>query len=103
MSFKVEIKDSILVFRFGGDEFGSQDVNQLKSLLKKHDPQPCFINLMTPEVIDAADELEDVQIEWDEKELPMVFILRPAHFFLFSEDCLMAESHQEALDMLSEE
>lgn len=102
MSFKFEIKDSILVFRFGGDEFGASDVQQLKVLLDKREPQPCFVNLRTPEVIEAPDELEAVMDEWFDKGHPMVFIMREAHQFLFSEDCVMVESHQEALDWLEE-
>lgn len=102
MSFKFETKDSILVFRFGGDEFGSSDVQQLRNLLKNQTPQACFINLRTPEVIEAPDELEAVMDEWFEEGHPMVFILREAHHFLFSEDCVMVESHQEALDWLEE-
>ncbi|NVK04707.1 MAG: hypothetical protein HWD92_07780 [Flavobacteriia bacterium] len=102
MSFKFEIKDSILVFRFGGDEFGAGDVQQLRNLLQKQKPQPCFINLRTPEVIEAPEELEEVMDEWFEEGHPMVFILREAHQFLFSEECVMVESHQEALDWLEE-
>lgn len=102
MSFKFEIKDSILVFRFGGDEFGASDVDQLRALLKKQKPQNCFINLKTPEVIEDPEELEAVQDEWFEEGHAMVFIMRGAHHFLFSEECIMVESHQEALDWLSE-
>lgn len=102
MSFKVEIKDSILVFRFGGDEFGSNDVSQLRSLLKKQDPQDCFVNLTRPEVIEAPDELEAVQEEWFEEGHAMVFIIRGAHNFMFSEECVWVESQQEALDWLAD-
>ncbi len=102
MSFKFEIKDSVLVFRFGGDEFGAADVDQLQTLLKRQDPQPCFINLKTPEIIEAPDELEEVQAEWFEKGHPMILIIREAHNFMFSEDCVMVESHQEALNWLKD-
>lgn len=102
MSFKFEIKDSVLVFRFGGDEFGMNDVEQLSKLLSKQELQPCFINLKTPEVLEATEELEGLQDEWFEKGEAMVFILREAHQFLFSENCVMVGSHQEALDWLAE-
>lgn len=102
MSFKFEMKDSVLVFRFGADEFGSADVQQLRNLLAKQEPQPCFVHLRTAEVIEAPDELEEVMDEWFEEGYPMVFILREAHHFLFSEECVMVESHQEALDWLAE-
>lgn len=102
MSFKFEIKDSVLVIRFGGDEFGSNDAAQLASLLKKHEQQDCIVNLSRPEAIEAPEELEAVMDQWFEDGYSMVFILRPAHYFLFSEDCVMVESHQEALDWLAD-
>ncbi len=102
MSFKFEIKDSVLVFRFGGDEFGAADVDQLQRLLSKQKPQACFINLTTPEVIEAPEELEAVQEEWFENGHPMVFIIRPAHNFIFSEECAMVESFAEAQEWLKE-
>lgn len=102
MSFKFEIRDSVLVVRFGGDEFGANDAAQLAQLLSRQHPQPCVVNLRTPEVIEAPDELEQIQEEWFEGGNPMVFILREAHSFLFSEECVMVESHQEALDWLKD-
>lgn len=102
MSFKLEVKDSILVFRFGGEEFIADDCKQLNALLIKQTPQACFVHLKSAEVIEAPDALEEIQIEWFEKGFPMVFIAREAHHFLFSEDCAIVGSHQEGLDWLEE-
>lgn len=96
------MKDSVLSVRFGGDEFGSSEAAQLAALLKKQQPQDCIVNLMKPEVIEAPEDLEAVQDQWFEDGYAMVFILRPAHYFLFSENCVMVESHQEAIDWLEE-
>lgn len=102
MSFKFEIRDSALVVRFGGDEFGAGDAAQLSTLLASKQAQPCIVNLRTPEVIEDPEALEAIQEEWFDKGFPMVFVIRPAHNFLFSEDCVWVESHQEAVDWIAD-